>query len=100
MDISSVQLAGHNTRYTPNWDLHECRFKSNIGPAAPDGIEFLVRYIDTAASLEPSERDKMPVVVATHGSPGSYKDLVLVIEPLIDRGARLILPNMPGINTG
>ena len=95
MDISSVELAGHNTRYKPDWDLKECTVKS-YGSKKQDGIEFLVRYIDTAASLDPVERDAMPVVVATHGSPGSYKDLVLVLEPLIDKGARLILPNMPG----
>ena len=96
MDISSIELAGHGTRYTPDWTLHECKLKCNPNERRPDGMEFVVRYIDTAASLDPAVRDKMPVVVATHGSPGSYKDLVLVIEPLIDKGARLVLPNMPG----
>ena len=98
MDISNIQLAGHSTRYKPNWNLHECLIKSNVSSELPNGIKFLVRYIDTAASLDPAEREKMPVVVATHGSPGSYKDLVLVLEPLIDKGARIILPNMPGIS--
>ena len=95
MDISSIELAGHCTRYMPDWTLHECKLKCN-NEQRPGEIEFFVRYIDTAASLDPAVREKMPVVVATHGSPGSYKDLVLVIEPLIDKGARLVLPNMPG----
>ena len=62
----------------------------------PEGVQMNVTYIDTASDMTFWEARHMPTILAMHGSPGTHKDLLPIVEPLAEMGARVIVPNFPG----
>ena len=79
------------------WSVRTTLVHQNLGKRTPDNkVAFNVAYIDTAGDLSEEERCEMPTVLATHGSPGSHKDLVPLVKTLPDLGARVLVVNFPG----
>lgn len=61
--------------------------------ASPAGIKVNMRYLDTDAD----GKSNSPVVLAIHGSPGSYRDFSDLIVRLQRKGYRVIAPNLPDL---
>ncbi|KFM65897.1 hypothetical protein X975_20164, partial [Stegodyphus mimosarum] len=65
--------------------------------SVPKGdVEFKVRYIDTGH--QERSRNESPIVVALHGSPGSYKNFDAIISHLYRLGVRVISPIFPSLD--
>ncbi|XP_074660492.1 uncharacterized protein LOC141912954 [Tubulanus polymorphus] len=58
-----------------------------------DGMKFSVGYIDTKPL---GTVHYGPTVLLLHGTPGSHRDFLPLISPLVDRGVRVIAVNFPG----
>lgn len=84
--------------YKPDWSLQEISIPccSNMYIPKPEGIQMEVKYIDTANQLSEAQRSQMPTVLAAHGSPGSHEDWLGLVQPLVEKGFRLVIPNFPG----
>ncbi|GIY74591.1 uncharacterized protein CEXT_146721 [Caerostris extrusa] len=62
----------------------------------PNGdLEFKVKYIDINQNPVLKSRNSVPVIVAIHGAPGSYRDFSGLVSHLQQK-ARIIVPNFPG----
>lgn len=61
----------------------------------PDGdLKFKITYFDNGNSFL-KDKNSVPVIVAIHGAPGSYKDFV-GLSSYFEQKARVIIPNFPG----
>lgn len=68
---------------------------TNVWEDVPVGVKFDVSYVDSHP--EAQYDIKTPVIVGLHGAPGSHHDLLPILEPMVDLGCRVIIPNFPGI---
>lgn len=64
-----------------------------------DGIEFVVKYYDSAERLSGEDLTNAPVVCLLHGAPGTYEDFASLIDYLTTRKVRVIAPNFPTYST-
>lgn len=62
----------------------------------PQGVIYNVAYVDNCYGSDVSTRWQKPVALLLHGSPGTHQDMMILAQPLIDRGFRVIVPNFPG----
>ena len=63
--------------------------------APEQGLTMDVEYIDTKNELIISQSQCKPIVLALHGSPGTYHTFDPFITHLTEQGPRVILPNFP-----
>ena len=55
-----------------------------------DGIIYNMTYLDTKP-----DASNVPIILAAHGSPGTYNNYSELIEKLSGKGYRVIAPNLP-----
>lgn len=62
-------------------------------------VSFDIRYVDTGYKTESTGEisTDQPVVVALHGSPGSYENFSYMTSFIHNHGARVIAPNFPDL---
>ena len=63
--------------------------------APEQGLTMDVEYIDTKNQLIISKSQRKPIILALHGSPGTYHTFDPFITHLTEQGARVISPNFP-----
>lgn len=51
-----------------------------------------IHYYDSS----PNSEAHQPIILASHGTPGSHKDFKYMVPALLDAGFRLIILNWPG----
>ncbi|XP_054707890.1 uncharacterized protein LOC129217585 [Uloborus diversus] len=59
-------------------------------------LTFNVPYIDTHSK---SNHSSLPLTVALHGAPGSWKDFTLLTSHLYQQGIRVVAPSFPDFRT-
>lgn len=64
-----------------------------------EGIDFVVRYYDSAERLSQEDLQDAPTVCLLHGAPGTYEDFASLIDYLTTRNVRVIAPNFPTYST-
>ncbi|XP_035208721.1 uncharacterized protein LOC118183328 isoform X2 [Stegodyphus dumicola] len=75
---------------------HKWRKERRYWSVPKGDVEFKVKYIDTGHQERP--RSESPIVVALHGSPGSYKNFDAIISHLYRLGVRVISPILPTLD--
>lgn len=77
------------------WNLEEISLTCNEGywEEYPEGFELNLKYIDT----HPDNSKHKGTILGLHGTPGTHKDLLSVLQPLADDGYRVVIPVMPGL---
>lgn len=93
-EVSSFEL--YKTEITTCDELYKSWKKTNkLYRNAPEkGLTMDVEYIDTKNELI-SQSKRKPIVLALHGSPGTYHTFDPFITHLTQQGARVISPNFP-----
>ncbi|OAF66379.1 hypothetical protein A3Q56_05864 [Intoshia linei] len=81
-----------------SFDVHRVLVQTNkFWEESQDTMTFDVGYIDTAHNLMKSQKSRIPTVMMFHGTPETHESLINLIEPLVDNGFRVLVPNFPGI---
>lgn len=83
----------------PDWSVHELYMMSCVGmwDDRSEGSQCIVGYIDTAASVAPLHRSRMPTILVVPGGDGTHSDIAPLLEPLVDRGFRIVIPYLVGM---
>lgn len=61
-----------------------------------DGLRFLVAYVDSHPNA--NYTPEVPTILLLHGSPGTHKDLLPVLDQMSQRYCRAIIMNFPGFS--
>jgi hypothetical protein len=87
--------------YNADWSVHELYMVtcSEMWDDRPHGAQMIVGYIDTAASLEDSQRRGMSTALVLTSCLTDDIEIMTALQKLIDVGFRLIIPSMIGMSS-
>lgn len=85
--------------YDADWSVRELYMVtcSEMWDDRPDGAQVVVGYIDTAASLDDSQRRGMSTALVLTSCLTDGDEMMAALQKLVDLGFRLIIPSMIGM---